>query len=167
MFGLCQILFLAIEIQLAMKEFTPLTDAKSVFAILSNIPFLVGVSDADREKVFRLLEVGQFKKGEYIVKRGEKLTHVYIIKKGAVNLMLADGDRVAKKCQFNPGDCFGEVAMLSMLDNSASFLAAEHCELIVLSRQALNQLRHEDSHLFSVLVMNLARELARKTAMPG
>jgi len=147
-----------------MKEFAPLTDIKPVFAILSNLPFLAGVPDPEREKVFRLLEVGQFKKDEYIVKGGEKLTHVYIIKKGKVDLVTAEGGKTSKKCQFHPGDCFGESAMLSNLDNSASFVAAEPCELIVLSRRALNQLRHEDGHLFSVLIMNFARELAQKTA---
>jgi len=150
-----------------MKEFAPLTDAKSLGALLSHAPLLAGVSDLEREKIFGLLEVGQYKKGEYIVKGGEKLTHVYIIKKGKVDLVLADGGETTKKCHFHTGDCFGEAAMLSMLDSTASFVAAENCELIVLSKRALNQLRHEDSHLFSVLIMNLARELARKTTVPG
>ena len=149
-----------------MKEFAPLTDAKSVSGLLSHVPLLEGVSDVDREKI-GLLEVGQFKKGEYIVRGGEKLTHVYIIKKGKVDLLIAEDGQTTKKCQFHTGDCFGEAAMLSLLDSTASFVAAENCEVIVLSRRGLNQLRHEDSHLFSVLIMNLARELARKTTVPG
>jgi len=56
----------------------------------------------------------------------------------------------------------GEAAMLSMTNKTASFVAAEDCELIVLSRRALNQLRCEDSNLFCILMMNLARDLARK-----
>ena len=48
------------------------------------------------------------------------------------------------------------------INNTASFVAAEDSELIVLSRRALNQLRREDPHLFCILIMNLARELARK-----
>ena len=49
-----------------------------------------------------------------------------------------------------------------MINNTASFVAAEDCELIVLSRQALNKLRGNDLKLFSLLILNLARELARK-----
>jgi len=150
-----------------MKEFAPLTDTKSLHTVLSKIPFLAGVSDAEREKVFRHLETGQFNKDDYIVKCGDELTHVYVIKKGKVDLLLTDGGRTTKKSQFRPGDCFGEAAMLSMSDNISSFVAADHCELIMLSSKALIQLRHEDSHLFSVLVMNLARELARKTTASG
>lgn len=145
-----------------MKDFAPLTDVKSVLSILSNISFLGGVSDQEREEVFRLLEVGRIAKGEYILKRGEDPTHVYIIKKGVVDLLLSDDGGAIKKRQFHVGDCFGEAAMLLMINNTASFQAAEDCELIVLSKRALNQLRNEDGHLFCILIMNLARELARK-----
>ena len=41
-------------------------------------------------------------------------------------------------------------------------MASEDCELVVLSRHAFNELRHEDPELFTTLIMNLARELARK-----
>jgi CRP-like cAMP-binding protein len=38
----------------------------------------------------------------------------------------------------------------------------EDSEIIVLSRRALIQLKHEDLELFALLVMNIARELARR-----
>jgi CRP-like cAMP-binding protein len=52
--------------------------------------------------------------------------------------------------------------MLSMINHTASFVAAEPSELIVLSRRALNQLRKDDADLFCRLILNLARDLARK-----
>ena len=145
-----------------MKTFAPLTNIESVLSILSQISFFGGISDAEREEVFRLLESGCFKKGEHIIKLGEEPTHLYIIKSGRVDLFLTDDGGTIKERQFQAGDCFGEVLMLSMADKFASYVAAEDCELIVLSRRALNQLRHEDLHLFCLLIMNLAREIARK-----
>jgi CRP/FNR family cyclic AMP-dependent transcriptional regulator len=145
-----------------MRKFSPLTDVKSVMSILSKVSFLGGVSDAEREEVFGLLEVCEFKKGEYILKRGEDPTHVYIIKTGKVDLLISNDGGVIRKRQFNIGDCFGEAAMLAMINNTASFVAAEDSDLIVLSKRSLNQLRSRDSHLFTILIMNLARELARK-----
>jgi CRP-like cAMP-binding protein len=145
-----------------MKEYSPLTDVDSVISILSKISFLGGVSDAQRQEIFRLLETGVFKKGEYISKRGEVPSHIYIIKKGKVDLLITDNEVAVRKREFNIGDCFGEAAILSMNNNTASFVAAEDTELIVLPRRALNQLRHEDINLFCILITNLARELARK-----
>ena len=89
-------------------------------------------------------------------------SHIYIIKKGKIDLYLSYEGTPIKKREFNVGDCFGEAAMLSTINNTASFVAAEDCELIMLSRRALNQLRGEDPKVFCILIMNLARELARK-----
>ena len=145
-----------------MRKYLPLEDADSVMAILSKISFLGGVSEAQRNEIFRLLEVGLFKKGEYVSRKGEEPSHIYIINKGKIDLLITDHAVAIRKREFNVGDCFGEAAMLSMNNNTASFVAAEDCELIMLSRQALNKLRGEGLELFCILMMNLARELARK-----
>lgn len=145
-----------------MKEFTPLDDVSSIMSILPSISFLGAVSDEQREEIYPYFEVGTFKKGEYISKRGEQPSHIYIIRKGRVALEITDNEVVINKREFKVGDCFGEAALLSMNNHTASFAAAEDSELVVLSRQSLNQLRHEDLDLFCVLIMNLARELARK-----
>jgi CRP-like cAMP-binding protein len=145
-----------------MKRYVPLKDPDSVISILSSISFLGGVSDTQRSKVFRLLETGQFEKGESVSQHGEEAAHLYIITKGKIDLLLTDNKIVVKKRDFAVGDCFGEAAFLAMNNDTASFVAADKCELVVLSRHALNQLRHEDHELFTTLIMNLARELARK-----
>lgn len=145
-----------------MKEYTPLQDVNSVMSILSKISFLGGVSDSQRDEIFRLLEIGRFKKGEYVSRRGEEPSHIYIIKKGKIDLLITDRDVTFKKREFNVGACFGEAALLSMINNTASFVAAEDSELIVLSKRALNRLRGNDPKVFCILIINLARELARK-----
>jgi CRP/FNR family cyclic AMP-dependent transcriptional regulator len=145
-----------------MKEYAPLKDVESVLSILTKISFLGGVSDEQREQIFRYLEIGFFRKGEYVSRKDEEPSHIYIIKSGKIDLMITDEEVAIKKREFNVGDCFGEAAMLSMNNHTASFMAAQDCELIVLSRRNLNQLRREDPTLFCILMMNFARELARK-----
>ena len=59
-------------------------------------------------------------------------------------------------------DHFGEVAMLSMINNTASFFAAEGCQLIAFSRKSLARLSKEEPLIFRQLILNLARDLAKK-----
>ncbi len=143
-------------------RYFPLRNLESLTSILSNISFLGGVSDAQRDKIFQHLEIGRFKQGEFVSKHGEEAAHIYIIMKGKIVLTLTDNKVEVKKREFHVGDCFGEAAFLAMNNDTASFLAAENCELAVLSRHALNELRHEDPELFTTLILNIARELARK-----
>ena len=91
----------------AMKRYAPLTDMESVISILSQISFLGGVSDSQREEIFRLFEIGTFKKGEYVSRKGEEPSHIYIIKSGAIDLMVTDQEVALRKRGFGVGDCFG------------------------------------------------------------
>lgn len=146
-----------------MKNYSPLEDFDSIQPILSRISFLGGVSKSQRDAIFRLMEKHTFEKGEYISRVEEEPSHIYVIASGKVELLITDPLGIAiRKRDFNVGDCFGEAAMLSMNNHTASFRAAEDTELIMLSRRAINRLHTEDLKLFSILMMNLARELARK-----
>jgi CRP-like cAMP-binding protein len=76
--------------------------------------------------------------------------------------VIEDEESSMAKRTFVEGDCFGEAAMLSLINNTASFIAADDSDLVVFSRKAFNRLRKEDPTIFSQLILNLARELARK-----
>jgi CRP/FNR family cyclic AMP-dependent transcriptional regulator len=145
-----------------MKQFLPFSDPESVEAILSRISFLGGMTKEQRQILYSYLETISYEEGEFIARRGEEPTHIYIINSGSIHLMIEDEKSAVVKRTFISGDCFGEAAMLTLVNNSASFIAAEDCTLIVFSRKAFNRLRKEDPTVFSQLILNLARGLARK-----
>ncbi len=145
-----------------MKRFAPLEDIDSVVAILSRISFLGGISDEQRAKIFRHFELARFKQGEYVLRKGEDPSCLFVIKSGSVDLLIEEEGRSVRKRTFHVGDCFGEAAMLSMINDTATFLAAEDSELLVFARRSLNVLHQENLELFSLLILNMARELARK-----
>ena len=51
---------------------------------------------------------------------------------------------------------------MAMRRHTSTAIALEDSEVMVLSREALWQLRREDIELFALLMMNIARELARR-----
>jgi len=60
------------------------------------------------------------------------------------------------------GECFGVASLMAMRRHASTAIALEDSEVMVLSREALWQLRREDIELFALLMMNIARELARR-----
>ena len=145
-----------------MKTYNPLQHQGSVFSILENVPFLGGITETQRSLIFNYFETAWFEAGEFVARKGETPTHLYIIKSGLVGLVLESEGAFVSKRQFYAGDSFGEAALLSLINNTASFRADEASELIVLSRKSLNKLRKEDPDIFTTLMVNMARELARK-----
>ena len=145
-----------------MKQYKPLEDIDSVLPVLSRISFLGGIADSNRAVIFKRFETATFAPGEYVARQGEEPSHIHIIRQGRVELRIADAGHTVHKRSFEVGDCFGEAAMLSLVNNTASFIALEPTELIMLSRRGLNQLRAEAPEVFCQLILNLARDLARK-----
>lgn len=144
------------------KPFVPLDNIDTVLPILSKIAIWGGASDEERARIFRRLEVGIFEKGEYIYRKGDHPTHIYIVKKGKVSIRVSHKDTVVERETLTTGSCFGVGALMALETQAVSAIAVEESEVLALSRQSLFELRHEDIHLFALLMMNIAREIARK-----
>jgi CRP/FNR family transcriptional regulator, cyclic AMP receptor protein len=145
-----------------MRLFGPLADVESVLPILSEIAIFGGFSERQLHEIFKYLEEGVFDQGEYIFQKGDDPSYIYIVKKGKIDLLITDQKVVLKKKILAVGDCFGEASLMAMHKHTATAVALEKSQIMVLSRRALLQLRKEDTALFSLLMMNIARELARR-----
>lgn len=144
-------------------EFSDLEDDPNVVhGILSRISFLGGLNTTELSKVLSFMQVVHCTAGECIVKQGDEPSHIFIIRKGCVQLLIADKKKELSKREFCVGEHFGEVAMLTLINEHASFVALEPCEFIAFPRKAFYRLRMGDPDLFCRIVINIARDLARK-----
>ena len=145
-----------------MNPFTPLENPGEVIAILSQISIFGGVTDAQQQEIFSRLQTGVFKRGEFIFQKGDEPSHIYIVKSGLIELFIPDKEAMVGKKRLGVGECFGQVALMSIHQHTISAVALEDSEVIVFSKRLLHQLHHEDITLFALLMMNIARELARR-----
>ena len=145
-----------------MNTFSPLENPEDVISIVSQISIFGGVSDTQQQELFNLLETGSIKKGQFVFQEGDDPSHIYIVRSGCIELFIPDKETTIRKKQLRVGECFGQVAVMSIHQHTVSAVAVEDTEFIVLSKHALHQLHHEDVELFALLMMNIARELARR-----
>ena len=120
------------------------------------------MTDAQLAAIFRSLELWILRPGEVVFRKGEEPMHIHIVKSGKIDLQLAEGGVIIHKHALQVGECFGEASLMSMHRHTSTATAAEDSEIMVLSRKALIALKHADVELFALLMMNLARELARR-----
>ena len=140
----------------------PLVEVENVLPIVSKISLFGGLSDTQLYAIFRLLETVAYEKGEFIFEAGDEPSDIYIVRTGSVELVLdVEGDPLAEAV-FGVGECFGETAVIGIERHTASALAKEDTELIVLPRQALFDLWESDKELFGMVMMNIAREACRR-----
>ena len=145
-----------------MHRTSPLTDFASVSPIISQLRLFGGVTDDQLTVILRRLELWTLPAGDVIFRKGDEPMHIYIVKSGKIDLKLTEHEVTLHKHELQVGECFGEASLMSMHKHTSTATAGMESELLVLSRKALIDLKHENVTLFALLMMNLARELARR-----
>ena len=144
------------------KQLSPLLDVEDILSILNKISILAGLSEKQLYTLFRLLEKVQYKAGENIFIEGQQPSHIYIVKSGSVKLVANAEQTPLELIVFEEGQCFGETSVIGIQPHAATAICVKDTELIVLSRNALLSLFKIDLELFSILILNIAREACRR-----
>ena len=139
----------------------PFLDAAKIQPILSKISLLGGLCDTQLETVISELRTLTFKKDDVIFKQDEQSTYIYIVLTGQVRIFSEYQGTLLELLVVEPGQCFGETALIGIQPHSVSAAALSDCELIILTREALLTLFENDKELYSMLILNIARETSR------
>lgn len=102
------------------------------------------------------------KAGDLIVEEGAPASEIYIIISGKVSIILDIKTDPFELAEFGPGDCIGEASVIGVQNHSASARVKEDADLFVLTRSKLMGVYEKDKDVFSMLILNIARELARR-----
>lgn len=145
------------------KDSIPIKELDEILKILNKISIFGGLNSRQLAFIFNLLKKVHYAPGEFIFKKGDNPSHIYIVESGEVELALEveEGHFLAKAI-FTVGQCFGETSVIGIQPHTAHAISKMECDLIVLSRKALMSIFNEDKELFSLLILNIAREACRR-----
>ncbi len=104
----------------------------------------------------------KFATGEYFFREADIGQELFVIESGAVRVIKhRDGDEV-ELATFGVGDCVGEMSLLAVMPRSASVVAKVDCIAIRMTSADLLALYEHDVEQFSMMTLNMAREVARR-----
>ena len=111
----------------------------------------------------------RYRRNETIFHQGDPGDSLYVIESGSVKIVLPDpeGEEGAIIATLGAGDFFGELALLDGEEHSATAVALEPTEALVLRRDAFDRLVDEDPNLRRALFAGLVGELRRLTHHVG
>lgn len=147
---------------MASKVYYPLLEVEEVIHILNKIAIFGALTEQQLYEIFKLLKTTEYGEGEYVYRIGDAPSHIYIIEKGEIRIVLDAAHVSLELISLEVGDCFGETSVIGIQPHSSSAVAVKPTKLIVLERQALLNIYETDKELFGMLVMNIARETARR-----
>lgn len=136
------------------------------YNFLKNYPLFGGLTETQIKKIIPFLKKEIYKKDQIILKEGEDNSKIYFIVKGKVEIFksIKKNGKAVKEILaiLKKGDNFGEMELIEIKKVIASVKALEDTEVLTFTNRELLKLEKIDLSLFSMLILNLARELSRR-----
>lgn len=102
--------------------------------------------------------------GHVIIQEGDQADHAYIIQSGRVSIYMDKGGKPVELARLEAGDIFGETALLFDEARSASAKALDDCNLIIITRQVMEEkLKDSDATIRAIVKMMMKRLQAANT----
>jgi len=132
-------------------------------AELREIGVFGGLTDEALLELASSLKILKRGSDEVIFRDGDQAREFYVILRGEVEVFKAlKGGAEARLATLTPGHWFGEMSVLDAHPRSASVRALSPCRLLVVTARDLDALYRRDLKSYTLVVLNVARELARR-----
>jgi len=117
-----------------------------------------GMLDEQIDKIIPLMKHESFAPDDIIITEGKPNDKIYFLIEGQIEVK--KGEVVLS--HFGEGDVFGEMEVLDVMPAIASIRAVTQVRAITISNQTLREIYKIDVKIFSLIIMNLARDLSRR-----
>jgi CRP-like cAMP-binding protein len=132
---------------------------------LRRVEILRDAPAADLVALWKELRETRFTAGAAICRRGEVGTGMYIVQSGSVEVRLGLGPDGMALYRLGPGDCFGEMALLTGQPRSADVVALEDTALWWLDQSTFDRVLNQSTAFLRALNRSVAHRLAMATAV--
>ena len=134
---------------------------ENLVQFLRAAPLFCDLSQPSLELLVQTVRLQKFAKDAFIFCQMDQADAAYVVHSGSVAIVLINQDgREFIINEMRPGDCFGELALLTNQPRSTGAVAREKCEILVIPRQVFLTVLDNDSHLERRLLEITAERLA-------
>ena len=126
------------------------------------MPILGGLSNDTINYLFAEAKIINCTKGDYFFHENDKGHDLYIIQHGAAVVVKSYNKVEYILAHLEVGDCFGEMELIDICPHSASVIASETSEVIVLAHNSITHLLKKSLEEYAIIMMNMGREVSRR-----
>jgi CRP-like cAMP-binding protein len=117
-----------------------------------------GLMEEQIESIMPLMLLENFAADEMIITEGDPNDKIYFLITGQVAVIKKD----IELSRFTEGEAFGEMEVLDIMPSIASIKALSQVTTMSISNKSLREIYKLDVKIFSLIIMNLARDLSRR-----
>jgi CRP-like cAMP-binding protein len=130
---------------------------------LRQVGLFGAVSDDILEFFAQKLVVLLIKSGDLVFREGDPARDLFVVMSGEMEVLKRSQSGVdARVAVLGPGDWFGEMSILDVQPRSATVRVLAPSRLLRIGAADLDALYRRDTKAYSIIVLNIARELSRR-----
>ncbi len=130
---------------------------------LRNIGLFGALNDEVLEFLCSMLTVQSPGAGDVLFREGDEARAMFVVLNGEVEILKKSSTGVdARVAVLGPGDWFGEMGVVDIQPRSATVRALAPSRLVRFTAQDMDALYRHDVRSYSIVILNLARELSRR-----
>jgi CRP-like cAMP-binding protein len=136
-----------------------------ITTFLASVPLFQGLDNRQLKQLAKRFIPRNYKAGEYIVTQGKGGAGLFTIVSGHAQAVIDSGDgELTVVNTFKPNDFFGEIALLDDGPRTASVIATQDTECLILSRPEFLAVLQNDAEMGAVIAQELARRFRKMIA---
>lgn len=136
--------------------------APASLELLQQMPIFGGVKPPALEVLLGSGRRVEVPAGSYFFREQEPAQGLYVLEAGRVVVVKQWRNQSMQLRVLEPGDCFGEMALLDLFPRSASVRALDASRAFEITAADLLRLFEHDMEQFALVQMNIAREMCRR-----
>lgn len=129
-------------------------------AMLRTVPLFASFPEEPLRTLATVVSRRTATRGSIIMAAGDPTDSLYIILSGRFKVMMSDAEgKEVILCILGPGEFFGEMGLIDDAPRSASVVAIEPCELLVITRRDFKKCMTENADMAMAVMKGLVRRL--------
>jgi CRP-like cAMP-binding protein len=130
--------------------------------LLQAMPVFGGVREETLDFLLELSSSVEVAAGKFFFHEDDDAQSMFVLEAGQAAVVKSRKGHQYLLSHLEKGDCFGEMSLMDLRHRSASVLAVDNCQAIELSGASLYALSQKDLEQFTVIQMNIGREVSRR-----
>ncbi len=140
-----------------------LTDLERITKALSTIGLFEGIEETGVRDLAMIAREESYRLGDVIFNEGDRGSALYLILEGQVRISReVSGMGEEALAVLGPGDAFGEMALIDEFPRSADARVHERCRLLVIDKDALEDLLFLNRDLAYEILWNFVKILSSR-----
>ena len=128
--------------------------------VLRTVPLFAGLSDEQLRLLVGVVTRRNVARGMIVIVEGDPTDSLYIIIAGRLKVMMSDTEgKEVILAMLGPGEFFGEMGLIDDSPRSATVMAVEPCDLIVITKREFKKILADNFEMAMTVMRGLVRRL--------